>query len=73
MYKVIENKVKYYKSTGGLDMKVYPSTKYSIYWIKGESELLVCDIKDHFENPKGIAGGICKSLNQGKVILPLNV
>lgn len=73
MYTVIENKSGDYTSTGGLTMKVYPSTQYSIYWIKDDSKLHVCDVKDHFQNSKGIAKGICKSLNNSKVILDLNV
>lgn len=72
-YKVVKNKPKVYKSTGGLNIKTYPQTKYSIYFVSNKHYLHVLDIKDHFKYPKGIGEGICRLLNQNKIILELDV
>lgn len=64
-----------YLSTGGLKVYVPKNTEYSIYFVdtKQNKELHVCDIKDHFINPKGIAEGIVELLNRGNIILDLSV
>lgn len=71
MYKCLNNKDKIYKSTGGLDMVVSKNCEYSVYWVKSGHITLVCDIKDHFQDPKNIGEGICKLLNQGNIVLNL--
>lgn len=73
MYKVIRNKPVIHNIKSGADITVYPSTEYSIYWVKDEHKIHILDIKDHFQNPEGIGEGICKSLNKGDIILDLNV
>lgn len=72
MYKILDNKDKVYQSTGGMNMVVSKNCEYSIYWVKNGNVTLVLDIKDHFLNPKGIGEGICKLLNEGKVVLDLS-
>ena len=70
-YIVKETQAKTYKSTGGLDMLVPAPSKYSIIW--DETDTTVFIIPDYFQNPKGIAEGACKLLNNGKIALPLDI
>lgn len=71
MYKTINNKDKEYTTTGGASTIVHKSCNYSIYFVGKGHNLHVLDIKDHFIDQKGIGEGICKLLNQGKVVLDL--
>ena len=71
MYKTIENKDKTYTTTGGLKTVLSKNCEYSIYWVKNGHVTLVADIRDHFLDPKGIGNGICRLLNEGKIVLDL--
>lgn len=73
MYKCLNNKDQVYKSTGGMDMTVSSKTEYSVYWVKDGHKLHILDIRDYFQDPKGIGEGVCKSLNKGEVVLNLEV
>lgn len=73
MYKCIKNQDKVYKSTGGQKVTVPRDTEYSIYWVKNSRKLHVLDVKDHFTDAKGVGEGICKMMNQDKIVLNLNV
>lgn len=71
MYKVLDNKDKFYETTGGLSTVLSKTCEYSIYFVGNGHLLHVADIKDHFINPKAIGEGIVKLLNKGDIVLDL--
>lgn len=71
MYKTINNKEKFYETTGGMSTVLSKTCEYSVYFVGNGHLLHVLDIKDHFINPKNIGEGICSLLNKGTVVLDL--
>ena len=70
-YTILKNEGDYYKSTGGLVLKIPPVTKTVIY--NTDENKIVAYIPDYYINSDGIANGIIKLLNSGKIKLDLTI
>lgn len=46
---------------------------WEIYYIKNNIEHIVASVPKWYKNSEGIAAGICKLLNEGNIILPLEI
>lgn len=73
MYEACRAEVLLQKSKKGQHMILNPSEDWIVCWCKGESRLIVAKIPNYFSSSEGVAKGIAKSLNEGKVLLPLQM
>ena len=47
--------------------------EYEVYWEKDDDVRIIASIPRYYKNPKGIAEGIAKSLNERNIILNLEI
>ena len=71
-YIVEQDKDKHYKSKGGADVYI-PGNGYNIVWKDNGDRRVVANIPDYYKNPQGIANGIIQLLNEGNIVLPLEI
>lgn len=73
MYYVKKNKNTKHDIKSGIIIETEPFSKYTVNFKQGKSDKIVFHIPDYYQNSEGIAEGVCKLLNSGKIILPLDI